>query len=261
VKLFQVDAFTNQPFKGNPAAVCFPPRILSDRLLQSIASEMNLSETAFVIRDGKEYNLRWFTPKVEVDLCGHATLAAAHILYEKEFVSNNDEIIFNTKSGKLTIKKSNDKIEMTFPQLFVTPSPCPEYILKAFDIKPTLSYSDRRRFLLEIDDSNQLRELQPDFSLLAKSKYAFMITARSCTKEYDFESRMFAPVVGINEDPVTGSAHCYLAPYWGKKMNKKKMKAFQASERSGIIDCELLDDNKVLLQGNAVTVFEGELIL
>ncbi|MEA3499504.1 MAG: PhzF family phenazine biosynthesis protein [Candidatus Marinimicrobia bacterium] len=258
MRLFQVDAFTKNQFSGNPAAVCILDKHLNDNILQNIAAEMNLSETAFVQKSGNSFNLRWFTPKVEVDLCGHATLATAHILYEEKIVPIDKEITFNTKSGNLFINKEETKIVMNFPQKHVKKIMCPENIKKAFDIKPLDSYFDNEIYLIEIDSDCKLKKLKPDYTALKKEKFEFIITARSTDSNYDFISRFFAPCIGIDEDPVTGSAHSYLAPYWGKKLNKTKLIGFQASERTGIVECELLQNDRLLLKGEAVTIFKGE---
>ena len=258
MNLFQVDAFTNEIFKGNPAGVC----ILSDNLnindvlLQNIAMEMNVSETAFLVKFNGEYNLRWFTPETEVEFCGHATLSSAHILWETGLEKIEDEITFKTKSGKLFANKRNDKIELNFPSIEVTEIHDNEKINAAFGIKPKFIGTDNKRYLLEIDNYKELIGIKPDYNLLKEiGRTAFMVTCKSDTK-YDFYSRFFAPSVGINEDPVTGSAHSYLTPYWAKKLNKKILNAYQASSRGGEIECELANNMRVLLRGNAKTVFE-----
>ncbi len=256
MRTFVVDAFTDKPYSGNPAGVCILDNELSDELMAKIAREINHSETAFLLNQDNKYSLRWFTPKTEVSLCGHATLATAHILYEAGIIERDKQIDFNTQSGVLKAKLIHDKIELDFPQLFVDKCESNEIIEKAFDIKPIFIGKNGKRYLIEIDSIEKLKQLKPDFQLLKKSdRGGFMITVQS-TDKYDFYSRFFAPGVGINEDPVTGSAHCYLAPYWSKKLNKIKMLAYQASERTGVIECELADDNRVLLRGKAVTMNE-----
>lgn len=258
MKLYQVDAFTKKQFYGNPAAVCILNKNLDDKILQNIAAEMNLSETAFVQKSGNSFNLRWFTPKVEVDLCGHATLSTAHILYEEKIVPIDKEITFDTKSGNLTVNKEASKIVMNFPQKLVKKVICPENIKKAFDIKPLCSYFDNEIYLIEINSDSKLKKLKPDYSALKKENHEFIITAKSTGGKYDFISRFFAPCIGIDEDPVTGSAHSYLGPYWGKKLNKTKLIGFQSSERTGIVECELLKNDRLLLKGEAVTIFKAE---
>ncbi len=256
MRTFIVDAFTDKPYSGNPAGVCILDTELPDELLVKIAREINHSETAFILKQKNTYSLRWFTPKTEVNLCGHATLATAHVLYELGLHEVDKVIDFDTKSGILKARIFNEMIELDFPQLFVEKCESNEIIEKAFDIKPIYIGKNDKRYLIEIDNIEKLKQIKPDFQLLQKSdRGGFMITSKSHDK-FDFYSRFFAPGVGINEDPVTGSAHCYLAPYWSKKLNKTKMLAFQASERTGIIECELVDNNRVLLRGNAITMNE-----
>lgn len=255
MRTFIVDAFTDTAYSGNPAGVCILDNELPDDLMGKIAREINYSETAFLLRQENIFSLRWLTPKAEVRICGHATIASAHILYETGLVDKNKQIDFDTKSGILTARISNEMIEVDFPQLFVDKCESNEIIEQAFDIKPIFIGKNDKRYLIEIDDVEKLKQLKPDFHLLQKSdRGAFIITARSYDG-FDFYSRFFAPGVGINEDPVTGSAHCYLAPYWSKKLNKTKMKAFQASDRTGIVECEVMN-NWVLLRGKAITMNE-----
>lgn len=264
MKLYQVDAFTNEIFKGNPAGVCILPAQTSidDNLLQNIALEMNLSETAFLIKEKNEYNLRWFTPDVEVDFCGHATLASAHILWEIGLESINSELIFNTRSGKLLAKKINDKIELNFPIFEVNEVKSNNKINTSLGINPIFTGSDAKRYLIEIENYEDLLKISPNFNqLLEIGKTVFMVTCKSENPQYDFYSRFFAPSVGINEDPVTGSAHSYLVPYWAKKLKKRTLKSYQASKRGGELECELIENKRVLLRGNAITVFEIEMKL
>lgn len=256
MKTFLVDAFTNKPFSGNPAGVCILDSELSDDQMQLIAREINYSETAFVKKRQNGYSLRWFTPKTEVDLCGHATLATAHILYEAGLTDKAEVINFETKSGLLTARLIGSQVELNFPQMFVSECESNTIIEKAFDIKPVYVGKNDVLYLVEIDDLNRLVNIDPDFSLLQKcDRGEFIITAKS-DNSFDFYSRFFAPGVGINEDPVTGSAHCYLGPYWYKKLNKKIMNAFQASERTGILECELIADSRILLRGQVITMNE-----
>lgn len=256
MQTFIVDAFTDKPYSGNPAGVCLLDYELPDQLMNNIAREINHSETAFLLKQDKSYLLRWFTPKTEVSLCGHATLATAHILYEMKFHSKDQPIEFSTKSGILKAKIANELIELDFPQLFVEKCESNEIIEKAFGIEPSFVGKNELRYLIEIESIEKLKKINPDFQLLQKSdRGGFMITAQSYDN-FDFYSRFFAPGVGINEDPVTGSAHCYLTPYWSRKLNKTKMLAFQASERTGIIECELADNKRVLLRGKAITMNE-----
>ncbi|AKB79559.1 phenazine biosynthesis protein, PhzF family [Methanosarcina horonobensis HB-1 = JCM 15518] len=258
MKLFQVDAFTNKLFKGNPAGVCILPENFEDNdmLMQNIAMEMNVSETAFVVKKNDEYNLRWFTPETEVEFCGHATLSSAHILWEIGIVKSEDKIIFNTKSGKLFAGKSDNKIELDFPVIEVIEVSSNEMINSALGVEPLFTGTDGKRYLLEINDYNELINMKPNFEKLKEiGKTAFMVTCKSNNDKYDFYSRFFAPAVGINEDPVTGSAHSYLAPYWSRKLHKNVLYTFQASKQGGEIECEL-NKERVLLRGNAKTVFE-----
>ena len=259
MRTFIVDAFTDRPYSGNPAGVCILDYLLPDNLMAKIAREINHSETAFLFIQDDTYSLRWFTPNTEVNICGHATLATAHILYETGLLAKDKQIKFETKSGILKAKITNEMIELDFPQLFVDTCASNEIIEKAFDIEPKYIGKNEKRYLIEIDDVEKLKGIKPDFHLLQKSdRGGFIITAKSHDK-YDFHSRFFAPGVGINEDPVTGSAHCYLAPYWSKKLDKQKMLAFQSSERTGILECELAENSRVLLRGNAITMNEMKL--
>ena len=266
-KIYTVDAFTDKPFAGNPAAVCIlsDDKDKSDEHLQQIAAEMNLSETAFVkkVKDKNEFMLRWFTPEVEVELCGHATLATSHILWQKGFLKPDEDAVFNTfYSGKLTASKNDDEIILNFPLIPVTDSESTIELEKALGIKPVYVGNcgkSESNFLIELESEDDVRNLKPDFKLLAKlPKFGYIVTAVSQNKEYDFVSRFFAPAKGIDEDPVTGSAHCSLAPYWSKKLNKLEMKAYQASKRGGSMTVKILND-RVLLIGKAVTILEGNL--
>jgi len=258
MELFQVDAFTKQLFKGNPAGVCILHENVknNDELMQNIAMEMNVSETAFVTKKNDEYDLRWFTPETEVEFCGHATLSSAHILWETGLVQNDETIVFNTKSGKLLATKTDDRIELDFPAIEVTEISSKEMINNGLGVKPLFTGTDGKRYLLEINDYDELIKMKPNFEKLKEiGKTAFMITCESQDDKYDFYSRFFAPSIGINEDPVTGSAHSYLVPYWARKLNKSILYAFQASKRGGEIECEL-NKERVLLRGNAKTVFK-----
>ncbi len=260
MRLYQVDAFTDRIFKGNPAGVCIlsTEKLADDKLLQNIAAEMNLSETAFLSKQRGEYRLRWFTPETEVEFCGHATLSAAHILWETGAESNQNVITFNTLSGKLLARlKGSKKIELDFPAFEVEEIPGQENINVALGVSPIYTGVTRKRYLVEVDSYQILKSLRPDFEKLkAIGRTSFTVTCRSDDPEYDFYSRFFAPAVGINEDPVTGSAHSSLAPYWGGKLGKNKMVGYQASKRGGIVECELLSSGRVLIRGFATTVFE-----
>lgn len=255
VPLWQVDAFTAEPFAGNPAAVCLLDRARDDAWMQRVAAEMNLSETAFLLPVGEAYGLRWFTPKVEVDLCGHATLASAHILFAKR--GGTGGIRFLTRSGELEAARDGDLIELDFPALSTAEEPPPPGLLDALGAKPRSTARSRFDRLVELESEEAVRALRPDFHALRKVETrGVIVTARG--KRHDFVSRFFAPAVGVDEDPVTGSAHCVLAPYWASRLGKTEMAGFQASARGGEVRVRLRGD-RVLLGGRAVTVLEGEL--
>jgi len=261
MKIYQVDAFTNQLFKGNPAGVCILPieKMKDNGLLQNIAMEMNLSETAFLCKQGSEYQLRWFTPATEVEFCGHATLSSAHILWETGIEKKTDSIIFNTLIGKLFARYKQDKVELDFPAFEVEKLPTQEKINQALGITPLFSGISNNRYFFEIEGYRTLQSLQPDFTKLKTLGRAFCVTCKSDNLEYDFYSRYFAPAVGVNEDPVTGSSHSVLRPYWSKKLGKNKLMAYQASKRGGILECELAANGRVYIRGDARTVFEIEM--
>jgi len=258
-KIIQIDAFTDQPFKGNPAAVCVLSRQRNEAWMQNVAREMNLSETAFLEKREDGFNLRWFTPSVEVELCGHATLASAHALWEIGYISLKDQARFFTKSGLLTAEFKDGWIKMDFPSEPETAVSPPEDLSKALGV--SIKYAGRNRFdyLVEVYSEKILRQINPDFALLATIPIrGVIVTSPSSSGEYDFVSRFFAPQVGVNEDPVTGSAHCCLGPYWGAKLGKNEMVGYQASSRGGIITVCMAKD-RVYLSGQAVTVLHGEL--
>jgi len=259
--MFWVDAFTSLAFAGNPACVCLVESAsIADQRMQSIATEMNVSETAFVARTPAGYSIRWFTPRQEVPLCGHATLATAHILWEQSLVPDDTPVVFQSKSGELRARNVNHRVELDFPQLFVQPADESEVVNRGFGFKPIYTARNDRRYLLEIEDAGQLRRLTPDFSTLREAdRGAFMITCKSDTPEYDFLCRFFAPGVGIDADPVTGSAHCYLAPYWSRKLRKPMTRSYQATKRGGELECEVTGNDRVLLRGSAVTIASGNL--
>lgn len=273
IKLTQIDSFATQPFRGNPAAVCIlePEQNLqlTDDQRLAIAAEMNLSETAFVVPDGPKFQLRWFTPRVEVDLCGHATLAAAHALWSEGRVNWGDPIYFSTRSGELICRSTveadgeSQTIELDFPSLnFETTEP-PAGMIESLGVEPIEVVRSRMDYLVQVADESVVRNASPDFAALQSVETrGVMITAAtdSATSGYDFVSRFFAPAAGINEDPVTGSAHCLLAPFWQSKLGRSEFMAFQASQRGGEIRIRLEKD-RVFLAGNAVTVLNGELYL
>ena len=259
VPLYTVDAFTSTPFTGNPAAVCFPDGPKDDAWLQVVAQEMNLSETAFLwpIEDG--FQLRWFTPTVEVDLCGHATLASAHILWETRRLGLGEQAHFSTRSGWLTAHSDGAWITMDFPAEPVTPAEIPPELENAIGVPIRFAGRNRMDYLVEVADEQTVRTLCPDLSLLTQVQVrGIIVTGRAMTSPYDFVSRFFAPAVGVAEDPVTGSAHCALAPYWGARLGKDSMIGYQVSQRGGIVRTHLAAD-RVELGGQAVTVLQGEL--
>ncbi len=267
MKLFQVDAFTDRPFAGNPAAVCLlneqaPER--SAQWMQQVAAEMNLSETAFVLPREEGFSLRWFTPKAEVALCGHATLATSHILWEEGILELEKPALYQTLSGTLTARRQmrggqQPWIELDFPATFPEEIKPPTGLLDALGVKAVYVGKSRFDYLVAIESEETLRTLNPDFSaLLALGVRGVIVTAQG-SEPFDFVSRFFAPGVGIDEDPVTGSAHCALTPYWARVLAKQTMRAFQASPRSGLLDVEMVGD-RVRLRGQAVTVLRGTLL-
>jgi PhzF family phenazine biosynthesis protein len=258
--IFQVDAFASGPFTGNPAAVCFLENETAADWMQSVAAEMNLSETAFVVPRDDGFGLRWFTPVTEVDLCGHATLASAHVLWETERLAEEATANFHTRSGVLTAKREGDWIELDFPVTPAEPIEAPAGLADLLGSVPRFVGRSRFDLLVELTDAEELRDLRPDFAGLSGLPVRGIIaTANSDLAEFDFLSRFFAPATGINEDPVTGSGHCALAPYWAERLGKLEMTAFQASPRGGVVKVKLAGD-RVLLRGQAVTVLRGELV-
>lgn len=260
LKIFQVDAFTDRPFTGNPAAVCILPEQGDERWMQDVAQEMNLSETAFLYRQGGVFNLRWFTPLVEVDLCGHATLASAHILWEDGYLQPEQQAQFYTRSGLLTAERKGDWIELDFPSEPEEETIPPINLGTALGVTPKYAGKNRFDYLVEVDSEDIVRNLKPDLALLAEIPVrGVIVTSRAASHEYDFVSRFFAPRFGINEDPVTGSAHCCLGPFWKKRLNKSEFVAYQASTRGGVVRV-CVDKNRIYLGGQAVTVLRGELV-
>jgi PhzF family phenazine biosynthesis protein len=260
--IFHVDAFTQRPFAGNPAAVCLLSGRRDEAWMQGVAREMNLAETAFLERTGRSWNLRWFTPTVEVDLCGHATLASAHILWEEGRAPRGGTLAFDTKSGRLTAASRAGMIELDFPSEPATPGPAPAELLAALPVTKALS-TGRNRFdyLIEVEDEATVRSLEPDFRAIAAacgSGRGVIVTAASARPEHDFVSRYFLPAAGIDEDPVTGSTHCCLGPFWGGRLKKTELSGYQASARGGTVRVRLAGD-RVFLGGHAVTVARGEL--
>ena len=257
--IYQVDSFTDRPFAGNPAGVCILPGPAEESWMQEVAAEMNLSETAFVYEKDDAFNLRWFTPALEVELCGHATLASAHILWQEGHLAPDQTAKFDTLSGRLTARKSTGEwIEMDFPADPLQPAPAPDGMLDALGLDGTC-YVGQGKFdyLIEVKDAETVRGLAPDFTRLAKvGARGIIVTSRADSDNLDFISRFFAPAAGINEDPVTGSAHCTLAPYWAEKLGKINLKAYQASRRGGQVNLTV-NDERIMLAGQAVTVFKA----
>ena len=258
----QVDAFTNRPFAGNPAAVCILPKAADPTWMLNIAREMNLAETAFLVPQRDGYDLRWFTPAVEVDLCGHATLASAHVLWEDGHLEPDSQARFHTKSGLLTADRRDSWIELDFPSTpaAAVPPPPPGGLIEALHAEPKFIGRSKFDYLVELDGETTVRKLDPDLSALGRIQArGVIVTSRANgTSPYDFVSRFFAPQSGVPEDPVTGSAHCALAPYWSAKLAKQVLLAYQASPRSGELRLRL-DGDRVRIGGQAVTVLRAEL--
>ena len=255
IDIYQIDAFANKAFEGNPAAVCPLNSWLPDELMQSIAAENNLAETAFFVPQGTGYFIRWFTPITEVDLCGHATLASAYVLFNiLDF--NGDKIDFDSKSGILSVSRDGDSLIMDFPSQPPEPCDTPKEIIEAFGMMPNecLKYED---YVVIFDNAEQVQMADPDFEILKKLDCRGVIIS-SLSEEYDFVARFFAPNFGIPEDPVTGSAYTRLVPYWAQKTDKTRFRVKQLSSRGGELLCELRDD-RVLISGRAVKYLEGSL--
>lgn len=261
-KIFQVDAFTGEPYRGNPAGVCVLPEARDEQWMQAVAREMNVAETAFLLASGADsFQLRWFTPAVEVDLCGHATLASAHILWEEGIVKDDRRILFNTRSGTLKAERAGEWIEMDFPA-----EPAGEELATPVELGEALGLGlervrrNRFDFLVEVESERVLRSLEPEMKLLRMlPARGVIVTSRADDARYDFVSRFFAPGAGVDEDPVTGSAHCCLGPYWAGRLGKDELLAYQASARGGEVRVTVAG-GRVLLGGQAVTVLRGELL-
>ena len=222
IPIYQVDAFTDKPFSGNPAAVCLLPKPFDAAWMQNVAQEMNLSETAFLLKEEKGFNLRWFTPETEVELCGHATLASAHILWENNILNLNEQARFNTHSGLLTAKHTGADIELNFPAIPEEQEDIPSQIAEALGVIPKYFGQSKFDYLIEVDSEETVRNMNPDFHLLKTvPARGVIVTAITESPDYDFVSRFFAPAVGIDEDPVTGSAHGCLGPFWSKRLGNK----------------------------------------
>ncbi|WP_337098490.1 PhzF family phenazine biosynthesis protein [Paenibacillus sp. YIM B09110] len=263
IELYIVDAFTNEPFRGNPAAVCLLDKEKDAGWMQLVAAEMNLSETAYVVAPvagQSDYGLRWFTPKAEVDLCGHATLAAAYQLWQSGRLAGDAEARFQTKSGLLSARREGEWIVMDFPAEPPVAEEVPEELVQGLGLIPRFAGRNRMDYFIEVDSEETVRTLKPDFAMIARLQArGVIVTSRAAAGTgYDFVSRAFYPAVGVNEDPVTGSAHCALAPYWVKRLKKDELVGYQASERGGIVRVKHNGD-RVILEGQAVTVLNGRL--
>ena len=258
--IYQVDAFTAEPFRGNPAGVCFLDKEASKKWMQNVAAEMTLSETAFIVKSGKKYRIWYFTPESEIPLCGHATLSSAHIMYETGIVEKDKTIIFNSATGELSVRKSGNWIIMNFPAYKVERMQIPSVAEKLLGIKPEELYKTSHGWTLALyHNEEDVRNLKPDFGRMKDSPFGdLIVTAPSEDTNFDFCVRCFAPAVGINEDPVTGSAHCALTPFWHDKTGRDEFISRQVSKRSGILKVALKGD-RVEIAGHAKTIFKAEL--
>jgi PhzF family phenazine biosynthesis protein len=260
IRIVTVDAFTNVAFSGNPAAVCVLPEPRTEEWMRNVAREMNLSETAFLLPQADGYDLRWLTPSVEVDLCGHATVASAHVLWQDGHLPAGQQARFHTRSGLLMADQRGEWIELDFPVKIATVSEPPAELLPALGVQALAVAKNVFDYLVEVESEEVLRDMSPDHSKLRKIPVrGVIVTARSSTPGFDFISRFFAPGSGIDEDPVTGSAHTALGPYWGGKLGKSEMTGYQASARGGVVRVRLNGD-RIILGGQAVTVMQAQLL-
>jgi PhzF family phenazine biosynthesis protein len=258
--IVQVDAFTHRAFCGNPAAVCVLEEPPEEWWMQEVAREMNLSETAFLLEHEEGFDLRWFTPTTEVDLCGHATLASAHVLWEDGYLAPGETARFHTRSGELEAQRDGDWIEMDFPSGRTEPIEVSPALRDALGITPLSAHSNGVDLLVEIDSEKTLRTLRPEISLVrALQARGVIVTAPALSPRFDFVSRFFAPRVGVDEDPVTGSAHCALAPFWSERLGRESLTGYQVSSRGGVVRVRVAGD-RVILAGQAVTVLRGSLV-
>lgn len=260
MKIFHVDAFTSRPFGGNPAGVCILTHPKVDSWMLNVAAELNLSETAFIIRRANGYNLRWFTPKTEVDLCGHGTLASAHIVWQERLAREDEVILFHTQSGVLPCRRQDASILMDFPLLPEHKIDPPAGLARCLGISPVYVGASDRDIIVEVESEGSVKGIMPDYSLMLELPMrGIIVTSKADTQGFDFVSRFFAPKVGVNEDPVTGSAHCCLASFWSKRLGKHDLVARQVSTRSGVIGMHVHGE-RVHLLGEAVTVIKGEIV-
>ena len=258
-KIFQIDAFTTRLFAGNPAAVMLLDDFLPDARLQAVAAENNLAETAFLVPDGKDYRLRWFTPAVEVPLCGHATLASAAVVMER-LEPGRVSVVFHSKSGPLTVSRVPGGYVLDFPSRPSEKIPTPTAVAQALGVTPTEVFLNSFNYMAVLESHQSVRTLAPDLAAVARLDRGGVIVTAPGDGTYDFVSRYFAPAKGIPEDPVTGSAHCMLVPYWAQRLGKTEVRAYQASKRGGELLCRLAGE-RVELQGACVFYLEGEAIL
>jgi PhzF family phenazine biosynthesis protein len=259
MQLLTVDAFATRPFTGNPAAVCLLDVDRPAEWMQALAREMNLSETAFLLPDASDWRLRWFTPTIEVDLCGHATLASAHVLWETGRLHDTATARFETRSGRLEAVRDGDDIVMNFPAEAPSAAAAPDGLLEALGVEAVAVARNRMDYLVELADEPAVRAVQPDFARLGTvDARGVIVTASASDGNHDFVSRFFAPRAGVNEDPVTGSAHCCLTPYWARKFGRTELRGYQASARGGTVGVRL-DGDRVHLRGRAVTVLRCEI--
>ena len=256
LKMYQVDAFADQLFEGNPAAICPLTEWLPDKVMQQIAIENNLSETAFFIPKGKNFHLRWFTPAFEVDLCGHATLGTAHVLFQ-HLDYKGSSIVFHTRVGELLVKNNGTTYAMNFPADELKETPTPSIIQEALKLNPILTFIGREDYMTVVESQEIIENLRPDFRKISQlGARGLIVTAAG--REVDFVSRCFFPQAGVDEDPATGSAHTTMAPYWAKKLNKNDLTAIQLSKRKGHLRC-ILKGDRVEIHGKAVTYMIGEI--
>jgi PhzF family phenazine biosynthesis protein len=259
-RIRQIDAFTAVPFKGNPAGVCILDEPADQEWMQSVAAEMNVAETAFLWPLESGFSLRWFTPTTEVDLCGHATLASAHALWESGTLAGDQQAVFSTKSGQLRADREGDWIVLDFPIEGPEEALDPDPISKAINVEVLEASRNRMDMLAEVSSETEVRGVVPDLRAIAGlGCRGLIVTAVADDSEIDFVSRFFGPAIGIDEDPVTGAAHCFLGPWWGKKLGKTTLTGYQTSARGGIVGVQLQGD-RVYLKGNAVTVLDGHLL-
>lgn len=254
--IFQIDAFTSRLFAGNPAAVILLPRFEDAAMLKAIAAENNLAETAFLVREGIDYRVRWFTPTTEVPLCGHATLASAAVVMER-LEPSRTSVIFHSASGPLTVAKTESGYRMNFPVRLSDPVAPPVNLMEALGVAPIDVFANSFNYMVVLESAHVVRTLVPDIAAIGAMDRSGVIVTAPGDEEYDFVSRYFAPAKGIPEDPVTGGAHCMLTPYWAKRLNKVELRAFQVSPRGGELVCKLVGD-RVEIEGSCVFYLEGE---